>query len=108
MPDNISRAPDGTVWAAMVTPRNAILDLTSTHPGVRRLAWTIPSALQPKPARTVWVMSFDATDGHVVHDLQTKRRDFHFVTGVVESQGRVYCASLQVPALLEIDLAGPH
>jgi sugar lactone lactonase YvrE len=103
LPDNVSRAGDGLFWVAMVTPRNALLDHLSTRPGVRKLIWRLPPSLQPRAARTVWVMAFRA-DGSVARDLQTQREDFWYTTGVVEYGGRLYLASIQVPAILALDV----
>jgi sugar lactone lactonase YvrE len=103
-PDNLSRSRDALFWVAMVTPRNALLDRLSTRPVLRKLIWQLPSSLHPKPPRTVWVMAFRA-DGSVARDLQTQRQDFWYTTGVVQHGSRLYLASIQVAAILAIDLA---
>lgn len=103
LPDNLSRSPDGHIWVAMVTPRNPILDGLSGRPGLRRLIWRTPTALQPKPVHTVWAMAFD-TDGRVLRDLEGRRDDFFFTTGVVEHAGKLYLSSTEVAGLLVLDL----
>jgi sugar lactone lactonase YvrE len=98
-PDNIARGTDGLIWIAIGSPRNAILDLLSARPPIlRRLLWTLPDALLPKPADTVWVQAVDG-DGQVVHDLQTRTPGFSMVTGVREHAGRVWLGSLQTSAI---------
>jgi hypothetical protein len=88
----------------MVTPRNPILDRLSGQPRLRSLVWRIPARLQPAPVKTVWVMKFDVR-GRVVRDLEGRRDDFWFTTGVVERAGKLYLASTEIAGVLELDLA---
>ena len=105
LPDNVSRDARGGFWVAMVTPRNPLLDRLSGRPGLRRLIWRVPSALQPKPVHTAWAMAFDE-QGRVLRDIEGRRDDFFFTTGVVERAGKLYLASTEVAGLLELEL-GP-
>ncbi|MBB5911490.1 sugar lactone lactonase YvrE [Nocardia transvalensis] len=94
MPDNMGLGSDGLAWVTLVTPRNPLLDKLLPLPGIlRRIAWSLPSALQPKPARTAWVQAFDFT-GALVHDLQREGDDYALVTGVAERDGTLYLGSL--------------
>ncbi|MFE3224986.1 SMP-30/gluconolactonase/LRE family protein [Nocardia sp. NPDC059228] len=98
-PDNMGLGSDGLAWVALVSPRNPLLDMLLPLPGVlRRLVWAIPEALQPKPARTVWVQAFDF-DGNLVHDLQREGTDYAMVTGVAEQDGAIYLGSLTESAI---------
>jgi sugar lactone lactonase YvrE len=103
-PDNISRGSDGLVWVTVASPRDPVLERLMTGPlPVRRLAWRLPSALQPQPKRTVRVMAF-ADDGTVVHDLSGDASGYHLVTGVREHAGRVWLGSLEEPAIAVLDV----
>jgi len=103
-PDNISRGSDGLIWVAIAAPVNALLERLTTWPvPVRRLAGRLPARLQPAPQRLVRVMAFDDA-GRVVHDLSAEPDDFHMVTGVRESVGRVWLGSLEEPAVAVLDV----
>ena len=52
----------------------------------------IPEALQPKPKRTVRVLSFDH-DGTLVTDHDLKTKDFFMVTGACEYDGTLWMGS---------------
>jgi sugar lactone lactonase YvrE len=103
-PDNLSTGVDGLIWIAVPAPRNSLLDrLHRLPPAFRRAAWALPEHLQPRPARTVWVLSIDS-DGNVVHDLQGESDRFHEVTGVREHDGKLYLGSLVASAVAVLDL----
>lgn len=103
-PDNLSRSRDGKFWVALVTPRNPLLDRLGTTPGwIRKVLWRVPDALQPEPVKTVWALAFDE-QGHPLADLQTQRDDFYGATGVTESKGALYMASIYGHGLLQVQL----
>lgn len=98
-PDNLSTAPDGTIWCAMPSLRVGSLDaLLPRHPILRRVAVRIPEKLQPQPSRTAFVLAFDE-EGHVVHNLRTDDSPYHFVTGVRAHGDHLYLSSLTAMAL---------
>ncbi|WP_328400846.1 SMP-30/gluconolactonase/LRE family protein [Nocardia sp. NBC_00403] len=98
-PDNMGLGSDGLVWITLPSPRNPLLDWLFPLPGVlRKIVWTLPAWLQPKPPKTVWVMAVDF-DGNVVHDLQIEGTNFSMVTGVVEHEGILYLGSLTESAV---------
>jgi sugar lactone lactonase YvrE len=102
-PDNISRGSDGLLWVAIASPTDPVLERLMRMPmAVRRLAWRTPTALQPKPGRTVLAMAFDDA-GRPVHDIEADASDFHMVTGVREQDGRVWVGSLVEPAIGWLD-----
>jgi sugar lactone lactonase YvrE len=103
-PDNISTGSDGLIWVALPSPRDPVLDLLSPRaPVLRKVAWALPEALQPKEKKTVWVQAY-ATDGALVHDLQTTHERFYMATGVRELGGVVWIGSLTAPSIARIDL----
>lgn len=103
-PDNISTGSDGLIWVALPSPRNLLVDLLAPRPAVlRKVAWALPDALQPKEKKTVWVQAYDA-DGVLVHDLQTTHDRFYMATGVRELDGTVWIGSLTAPSIARIDL----
>ena len=105
IPDNMSTGSDGVFWIAMPTARNRLLDLLLSRPGFLRSAvWSMPERLQPDVTRITWVVGIDG-EGDVVHNLQASGKDFHYVTGVRERDGRLYLGSLVEPGVAIVDLA---
>lgn len=100
MPDNISTGPDGRIWCAMVTPRNAAADfLAPRTPLLRRFLWRLPDRLQPQIEPTVWAVAFDPDTGEAVAGLQMNHPGFGVVTGLVEHDGRLWMGSIGYPAV---------
>jgi sugar lactone lactonase YvrE len=67
-PDNLSTGPSGTVWVAIVTTRNPLLDFLLPRPPIlRKAAWAMPEPLQPSEARVAFVSGIDF-DGTVTHN----------------------------------------
>lgn len=98
-PDNMGLGSDGLIWITLPTARNPLLDRLLPLPGIlRQVVWMLPDRVQPKPAKTIWVMAVDF-DGTVVHDLQTEGTNFAMVTGVVEQDGVLYLGSLTESAV---------
>jgi sugar lactone lactonase YvrE len=102
-PDNISTGSDGLIWVAIGSPREPILDFLLPRPPVlRKAAWALPDALQPKPKKVVTIQAYDAT-GRLVHDLRGKDPDFFMPTGVREHDGKVWLGSLRGDRLAVFD-----
>lgn len=98
-PDNIARGSDGLVWVTVASPTDPLLERLMRGPmPLRRVAWRLPEALQPRVRRTVRVVALDDT-GRVVHDRSFDPAGFHMVTGVREHRGRVWLGSLVEPAV---------
>jgi sugar lactone lactonase YvrE len=105
-PDNISTGSDGLIWVALPSPRDAMLDrLAPKAPLLRKLAWRLPDAVQPREKKTVWVQAYDS-DGRLVHDLQTEHPRLFMITGVREADGVVWLGSLTAPRVGRISLRG--
>lgn len=94
LPDNMSTGSDGVFWMALPSARNKLLDALLPKPGALRSAvWAMPDRLQPDANRITWVVGIDG-DGRVVRNLQGPGQAYHYVTGVRESDGRLYLGSL--------------
>jgi sugar lactone lactonase YvrE len=94
-PDNIATGSDGLIWVAIGSPRDPVLDFLLPKPPVlRKAAWALPDALQPKAKKVVTIQAYDAT-GRLMHDLRGKDADFFMPTGVREHDGKVWLGSLR-------------
>lgn len=99
LPDNITSNGRDTFWVALYAPRNAILDAMSGYPFLRKVAFRLPDFLQPKPAAHAFVLGF-SLDGEVTHNLQHVGRDsYHPITGVFETDGKLFLGSLTESAV---------
>ncbi|KRE25255.1 strictosidine synthase [Mycobacterium sp. Soil538] len=106
MPDNLSTGADGRIWCAMVTPANPVADrLAAGPPLLRQAVWRLPERLQPKPVAVVWVVAFDPDTGAAVAGMRTTHPEFSMVTGMVESDDRLWMGSIGAPYLGRIDVA---
>lgn len=72
---------------------------------LRKLIWRLPDRLQPGPETVVWVAAFDPDTGKAVAGLRTKHPEFGQVTGMVESDGKLWMGCLGFPAVAHVDLA---
>lgn len=105
MPDNISTGVDGRIWVALVTPANPAAEgLMPKPPWIRKVIWRLPARFQPKVEPEIWVVGFDPDSGEVVGGVRTKHPDFGGVTGVVETGGRLWMATIEFPALAYVEL----
>jgi sugar lactone lactonase YvrE len=103
-PDNLSVGPTGTVWCAVASTRNKLLDLLlDKPPAIRKLVWNLPDAVQPGPAKEAIVLGYDR-DGHLTHNLQSHGHDFIVATGAREHDGWLYVGSLESAAILRYRL----
>lgn len=103
-PDNVSTGTDGLIWVAIASPRDTVVERLNSAPRpVRRTAWRLPEAVQPKPKRTARVMAFDDA-GTVVHDRSFEASAFHMATGVREHAGQVWVGSLVEPGIAVFDV----
>jgi sugar lactone lactonase YvrE len=99
-PDNISLAPDGRIWTAIVAPVNGVAEwLTPRAPILRKLLWKLPYRMLPNMEAVVWAAAFDADSGKATAGLRTTHPDFGLVTGLVESGDRLWLACIGNPAV---------
>jgi sugar lactone lactonase YvrE len=100
MPDNLSTGADGRIWCAMVTPASPVADrLAQGPPILRKVLWRLPDRIQPKPESMVWAVAFDPDSGEAVAGLQTEHPSFSLVTGLVESDGKLWMGCIGAPAV---------
>ncbi|MFO7960447.1 MAG: SMP-30/gluconolactonase/LRE family protein [Nitriliruptoraceae bacterium] len=103
-PDNLSTGPDGTVWVALPSERDATLDaLLPRPPALRKVVWALPDALQPQATRLTFVAGF-SPDGTLTHNLQGPGDRFHYVTGVRAHDRVLYLGSLVETAIARVPL----
>lgn len=104
-PDNISTGPDGRIWVAMVSDRNAIVERLATKaPILRKLLWRLPYGWLPDVKPVVWVIAFDPDDGHVLTQLHARHSAFGSTTGVVQAGNRVWLGGIGASAIAHFDL----
>lgn len=104
-PDNISTGPDGRLWVAMVSDRNATAEfLAPRAPILRKLLWRLPYHWLPDVEPTIWVIAFDPDDGRVLTQLRTRHPDFGSTTGVVQEGQRVWLGGIGASAVAYFDL----
>lgn len=104
-PDNISTAPDGRIWIAMVSDRNAFTEwLTPKAPGLRKLLWRLPYGALPDVKPLVWAIAVDPDDGHVSTQLRLRHSAFGSTTGIVQEGNRVWLAGIGAPTIAYFDI----
>ena len=106
MPDNLSTGTDGRIWAALVAEANPALEsLFPRAPIIRKVVWRLPERLQPTIKPEIWAVAFDPDSGAAVAGLRTEHPDFGAVTGLVESAGKLWMATINYAAVAHVDLA---
>lgn len=94
IPDGVSANGDGTFWVALFSPRNAMLDALANKPLLRKVAFRLPSILQPQPAHHGFVLGLNES-GDVTHNLQGTGKDtFAPVTSAEQHGDILYLGSL--------------
>lgn len=104
-PDNISTGPDGRIWVAMVSDRNAVVERLATKaPILRKLLWRLPYRWLPDVKPVVWAIAFDPDDGRVLAQLHASHSGFGSTTGVVQEGNRVWLGGIGASAIAYFDL----
>jgi len=104
-PDNISTGADGRIWVAMVSDRNRMGEwLSRRTPVIRRLLWRLPYRWLPNPRSMVWVIAVDPNDGRLLTQLRTRHRSFGSVTGLVETENRLWLGCIGAPSVAHFSL----
>jgi hypothetical protein len=73
--------------------------LPKTPPVLRKLLWKLPDNLQPQIKPEVWAVAFDPDSGDAVAGLRMTHPSFGAVTGLVESEGRLWMGTIEFPAV---------
>ncbi|MEQ9735937.1 MAG: SMP-30/gluconolactonase/LRE family protein [Algiphilus sp.] len=103
-PDNVTFNGEDRFWVALYAPRNPVLDALLPRPALRKIAYRLPEALQPLPAKHAYVLAFDP-QGQLLVDLQAVGADaFAPITSALEHDGMLYLGSLSAPAMGRIAL----
>ena len=92
-PDNLSLAPDGSLWLGLVSPRNALLDRMSGSPLLRKIVQRLPAAVRPKATHYGLVVNISAT-GEVLSQFQDPTGAIYTTTGAAPWQGYLYVSRL--------------
>jgi hypothetical protein len=104
-PDNISTGPDGRIWVAMVSDRNAFAEwLAPKAPILRKLLWLLPYGWLPDVKPLVWILGLDPDDGRVLTQIRNVHPSFGSTTGVVQNGDRLWLAGIGSPAVAYVDL----
>lgn len=106
LPDGVSFNGKDTFWVALFAPRNAALDYMSDKPWLRKLAFRLPTPLQPKPVKYAFVLGLNE-QGEVVHNLQNGAKDAYApITSVQQVGDMLYFGSLSQPAIARMPAPG--
>ncbi len=98
-PDNLNRAPDGSFWLGLTSPRSTPLDKLSKSPFMRNIVQRLPASLRPKATSYGFVLNF-GLDGHVLNVLQDPVGSYPLTTGALEpGDGWLYISSLSATKL---------
>lgn len=98
-PDNLSFDGQGTVWIALVSPRDDTLDGLAGRPLLRRMLFGFFSLVGfPDGGRYGWVIGV-GLDGRVTRNLQDPSGHVHDVTSVNFLDGRLVLGSLRMDAI---------
>jgi sugar lactone lactonase YvrE len=93
-PDNLNRAPDGSFWLGLTSPRSTPLDKLSDKPFMRKIIQRLPAAMRPKAENYGFVLNF-SLDGYVLNVLQDPKGTYPLTTGAFEpDDGWLYISSL--------------
>ncbi len=104
-PDNISTGPDGRIWVALVSGRNAVTEwLIPKAPALRKALWRLPYGTLPDVKPGVWVLALDPDDGRVLTQLHARHSAFGSTTGIVQDGDRVWLAGIGAPTIAYFDL----
>ncbi len=98
-PDNITRAPDGGFWVALVNGRDENLDALMPSSFMRKLIFRALRLIKFEPPwGETWALYLDES-GKVIHALDARHSDIYAVTNVKEKNGLLFLSSLQNNAI---------
>lgn len=103
-PDNINNGNDGRFWIGLIAPRDSKLDGLSDKPFLRKVVQRLPAFLRPAAVPSSHVIAIDG-NGTVVSSLQDPAATYPAMTGVCETQRRLYLTRLFGHELPYVDKA---
>ena len=95
-PDNITRAPDGGFWIAIIAPRSEFFDYLASRVFIRKILWRLSTlGLQaggapPRIARAIKI----AVDGTPITSLDDTSGKINGLTSVLEHNQKLYLGQL--------------
>ncbi len=96
-PDNITRAPDGGFWLALVAERNADFDMMMPRPFLRKLFYRFSLLREidnpPTPVRAVKLNA----NGDVERTFYDASGHINMLSSVIEHENALYLGSLNTP-----------
>jgi sugar lactone lactonase YvrE len=101
-PDNLS-VGSGTLWVAMVSPRQAVIDFMAPRSWMKTLTYRLPDALKPKPVRHGMVFGYDM-DGRITHNYQDTTDRVAITTTARLHENRLFIGSLHDEHIAVVDL----
>ena len=103
-PDNLSMSPRGTIWVALFSLRDPLLDLISPHAWARGLIAKLPRPLWDIPHRYGILLEV-STDGKILRSMQDPgATHFPEVTTAVERDGSLWLGTLRSPRFARLKL----
>jgi sugar lactone lactonase YvrE len=103
-PDNINNGEDDRYWVGLVAPRDGKLDALSAKPFLRKVIQRLPAFLRPAAVPSSHVIAIDG-DGNVLSSLQDPAATYPAMTGVCETDQRLYLTRLFGHELPYVDKA---
>lgn len=105
-PDNLTAAPNGGYWLALVQARDSRLDRLSDKPFLRKAVYRLMAFFGVGfEFNHSWVVKL-SENGEVEMALDAKNSNIYAVTNVVEMDGRIYLSSLTAPHIGILDIPG--
>ncbi|MBM7619232.1 sugar lactone lactonase YvrE [Bacillus tianshenii] len=89
LPDNLLQGKDGKYWIGLVSPRNTFLDYSADKAWLRSVVMRIPHSFWPRGQGYAHVISINE-EGVVVSDFQGPGLSYQQITGVTETDDRLY------------------
>lgn len=96
-PDNITEAPNGDFWLALVAPRTEMSDRLMNSPFLRKVAWRLMQFMDAELVQNqVWAVRL-TPEGEIREALDDATDHIVMMTSVLEHQGKLYLGSLIRP-----------
>jgi sugar lactone lactonase YvrE len=103
-PDNINNGNEGRFWIGLIAPRDSKLDGLSDKPFLRKVVQRLPAFLRPAAVPSSHVIAIDG-NGTVLSSLQDPAARYPAMTGVCETERRLYLTRLFGHELPYVDKA---